>query len=379
MHALLMALSAAAAPPTIVVIAPRTEKELAECLARKCGVREDAIASIHHAQAQFAQGAYTDARKTLLASLRRNRTAAGQDPRAVSALWHALARVTLHNGDMDEYRRASLRAGSILARSNSVSLAEQVRGEVETADALSVTGDTEGAVRRYLKVAEAARARGDAELAQLMNLRSIYARSGLDGRPAARRALEKAARNAALTPRARTVALALAAQLQEGRGAKAGALLDEVPVQAADAPPMLLWAPKDRFTEQREAINRGLANNDPTLLNLLQPRASDALGYGWIDIGFWIRPNGRVEEAEVLRGKGGEAWATDMLKAIQRRRYAPYRAELGSEGRYKIERVTLTYDHMTPVGSLIRRRSGLPHYRFEDLKIEQDAQERTEP
>ena len=114
-----------------------------------------------HAQTQFAKGAYPDARKTLLPSLHRNRNATDQDPRALSALWQALTRVTLHNGDMEEYRRAALRSGSILAKSQNVTLAERVRGNVQLADALTLTGDTQGAVRRYRSVGKKARARGD--------------------------------------------------------------------------------------------------------------------------------------------------------------------------------------------------------------------------
>lgn len=371
-----MLLLAGAEPnKTIVVEAPRTAQALADCLARKCGVREDAVASIRHAQAQFALGAYVDARKTLLATLARHRGAEKADPRALSALWHALARVTLHNGDREEYRRAALRSGSILARADTVTPSERIRGEVQVADALSMTGDADGAVRRYRKVGDRARASGDRELAQLMALRATVARAGLDGRPAARRALERAAADPTLTPRARTAALSLAAQLQEGRAAKVDGLLDQVPVQTADAVPMLLWAPRDLLSEQKDVIARAVANNDFTLLNMLQPRSGEARPYSWADIGFRIRPDGRVDQVEVLRGSRNQGWTKDVVRVVAGRRYAPFQAEPGAEGRYKVERVTLTYDHQVPAGSLIRRRSGLPTFRFEDLRVENPPQQ----
>lgn len=366
----LLLLAGAEPTKTIVVEAPRTAQALDECLERRCGVREDAVASIRHAQAQFALGDYVDARKTLLASLDRTRGADRADPRARSALWHALARVTLHNGDMQEYRRAALRSGSILARADTVTPSERVRGEVQIADALAMSGDSDGAVRRYRKVGATARQGGDAELAQLMGLRAIVARAGLDGRPQARRALERAATDPELTPRARTAALALAAQLQDGRAEKTAALLDQVPVQSADASPMLLWAPTDPLSDQKQAIARAVANNDFTLWNMLQPRSGEARPYSWADIGFWIRPDGRVEEAEVLRGSRNQGWTRQVLRVVSGRRYAPFAAQPGSEGRYKVERVTLTYDHQAPAGSLIRRRSGLPTLRYEELRIE---------
>lgn len=368
--ALTFLLASAAAEPPIIVTAPRTEQALAKCLARGCGVREDAIASIRHAQAQFANGAYPDARKTLLASLHRNRRATNEDPRALSALWHALARVTMHNGDMQEYRRAALRSGSILARAASVTPGERVRGEVQIADALSTTGDVDGAVRRYRAVGRDAESRGDQELAQMMRLRSIYARSSFDGRPAARRALERAAGDAELTPRARMSALAFAAQLQERSKAKAEQLLDSVPVQAAGAPVTLLWAPRNSFMEQREAVNRALANGDSTLFSILQPRSSEARRYGWADIGFRVRPDGRVSDVAVLRGSENRRWIQEAARTVAGRRYAPFQSGGTADGVYRIERVTLTYDQQTPVGSLIRRRSGMPIFRWEDLRIE---------
>jgi len=55
----------ASVEPTIVVTARRAiETALEECLARKCGVRDDAVASILHARTQFAKGDYPAARKT---------------------------------------------------------------------------------------------------------------------------------------------------------------------------------------------------------------------------------------------------------------------------------------------------------------------------
>lgn len=366
----LIAAAAFEPPPIIVTARPQTEKALADCLARKCGTREDAIASIHHAQAQFADGEYPDARKTLLASLGRNRGSEEEDPRAMSALWHALARVTLHNGDLQEYRRAALRSGSNLARADTVTTSEQVRGEVQIADALSMTGDPDGTVRRYRSVGREPRARGDVELAEMMELRAVYARSSFDGRPAARRRLERAAEDSTLTPRARIAARGLAAQLQDRPGGKVEALLEDVPVQSADAPLLLLRTPQSVLGQQREAANRALANNDTVLFTMLQPRSGEARPYSWADIGFWVRPDGSVAEAEVLRGSRNRGWTEDVIETVRGRRYAPFAAEAGSEGRYKIERVTLTYDHQTPAGSLIRRRSGLPSYRFEELKIE---------
>lgn len=359
------------AEPVIVVTARReTKAALEACLLRHCPVREDAMASIGHAQAEFAAGRYGEARKTLLSALGRNRNATAQDPRALSALWYALARVTLHNGDMQEYRKAALRSGTILAKATSVTPAERQMGELQIGDALAASNDPEGGVRHYRRIAATARANGDTELAELMDLRVIHVRTGLSSRPQARDEFERRSADATLTPRARMVASALAAQLG---GKRDGALVDklsDVPVQPADADPQLLWAPKDRLVEQREAIARARAAGDFTLLAMLQPRSSDMSRYQWADIGFWIRPDGQVEDVAMLRSGGREKWTQDVVAFVQGRRYAPFEAAPGAKGRYKIERVTLTFEHATPSNSLIRRRSGLPSYQFEELKLE---------
>lgn len=357
--------------PNIVVIAERTERALAECLARKCGTREDAIASIRHAQTQFAQGTYLAARGTLLRSLRRNGRATEQEPRALSALWFALARVTLHSGDMQEYRRATLRSGSILARSASVTLNERVWGDIQIGDVLAGWGDFTGATRRYASIGAQARERGDIAMAEMMDLRAQYIRASGSGNPAiARRVFARAATDATLTPKARTVAISFAAKFDEYVGRPVSTLLDDLPVQPADAPPLLLWMAADRFTGQSRDVARAMAMGDMTLFNMLQPGSADVLGYRWADIGFWITPNGRVADAEVLRGPDNQAWAKEALRVIGSRRYAPFEAANESRGRYQIERVTLTFGHQTPSGSLIRRRGGMPVLRYEELKVE---------
>jgi hypothetical protein len=174
----------------------------------------------------------------------------------------------------------------------------------------------------------------------------------------------------ALTPRACIAARGLAAQLQDRPDGNVQALLDNVPVQSADSPLLLLRTPQSSLGKQRDAANRALANNHSVLFSILQPRSGEARPYSWADIGFWVRPDGSVAEAEVLRGSRNRGWTRDVVKAVQGRRYAPFAAEAASEGRCKIERVTLTYEHQTPPGSLIRRRSGLPSYHFEELRIE---------
>jgi hypothetical protein len=362
---------AATTEPTIVVTARRpTEVALEACLKRRCSVRDDATASILHAQTLFADGKYPAARKILQASLARNRNAVDEDPRALSALWYALGRVTLHDGDMVEYRRAVLRSAKIMANASGVTPEERQIGEIELGDAFAANGNVAAAKRHYLRVGKLAADQGDQELAQLMTLRAINAQSGIHGRLQVRNALLRALEKPNLTPRARTVATAMVARLEGGDINPKSTRLDSVAVQTAEAPPLLLWAPKDKFTEQREALARAAGVGDPTLERILLPTSGEMKFYRWVDIGFWIRPSGQVEDIQLLKGMVENGWVKDVVQLIQGRRYAPFEAPPGAPGRYKVERVTLTYEHMVPRGSLVRRRSGLPSYQFEDVRIE---------
>lgn len=349
----LFAMVAAADQPIIVTAERKTQEALAECLARQCSVREDAIASIKHAQAQFAAGDYPEARIALRAALDRHEDAADTDPRAVSALWYALGRATLHNGDLVEYRKAAMRAGSILEGAPALTQSERVLGGTQIADALLLTGDPLAAARRYQSMETEARERGDERVAQLLNLRAIHARSYWSGKATQKRAIKRLLASQKLAPSAELLALSLAARLETNENA-AAALLDRVPVQSANAPVQMIWKGKSRLRESEDL-----------------DRTDDGSHYSWADIGFWIRPNGRVESAEILRRSAAKGWNEGMLAQVQQRRYAPFQADIGDRGHYKIERVTFVREYITPLGSLIRRPAGAPSFRWEEMKIEQ--------
>lgn len=371
----ILALTAAVAlsePPIIVTGSVRTEKVLADCLARKCPVREDAVASIKHAQSQFADGAYRDARLTLMASIQRNRGAEAQDPRAVSALWHALGRVTLHDGDVTASRRATMRAGSILARAKSLTDSERQQGAIQVADMMAVSGDATGAIRRYLAMSDRARAEGNRELANMLMLRALNVQSAGGGSDADAK-LSRIANDPSVSSRVRMMAWSIIAKRKGAAPSDMDALLKTVPGAEPDEEPRLLWSPSDPLEQQARNVAREAELGNTAILNLVQPRGADLRGKSWVDIGFWIRPDGTVAEPEVLRASGRVPWAAQVVEQFKLRRYAPIQKASAPEGLYKIERVTLTFDYATPIGSLIRRRSGLPSYRTENLRIEKPA------
>ena len=87
-------------------------------------------------------------------------------------------------------------------------------------------------------------------------------------------------------------------------------------------------------------------------------RASDIAMIQWADIGFWIRPDGSVAEAEVLRGSRERGWTEPYLHQVSRRRYSVTPGTVDGLGSYRVERFTLRGEYLTPPGSMIRLRGG---------------------
>jgi hypothetical protein len=90
----------------------------------------------------------------------------------------------------------------------------------------------------------------------------------------------------------------------------------------------------------------------------------------WVDIGFWIGADGKVDEPEILRSEGGTDWTDVVLKAIKTRIYAPLKAESdgATPGIYAIERYSLTAQYENDVtGTRIRQRSPIAKIERTDL------------
>jgi hypothetical protein len=129
--------------------------------------------------------------------------------------------------------------------------------------------------------------------------------------------------------------------------------------QSQGMEPALLWAPSfptdATVAANTDARKFGLTDAFPN-------RTSDIGGIQWIDVGFWIRPDGHTAEMEVLRRSKTAPWSEQMLAQIGGRRYASS-SQMASEttaaainGVYRVERITRRSTYDTPTGSLIRRR-----------------------
>jgi len=123
---------------------------------------------------------------------------------------------------------------------------------------------------------------------------------------------------------------------------------------AATTQPVLIWAPPYGLSASAVSARNARQFGD---VDAMAARSSDIGAIEWADIGFWIGSDGRTRDAEVLRGVGERSWAAPALRQIAGRRYTGI-ADTGGQGVYRIERFTNRGEYVTPIGSLIRRRSG---------------------
>jgi hypothetical protein len=84
----------------------------------------------------------------------------------------------------------------------------------------------------------------------------------------------------------------------------------------------------------------------------------------WIDVAFWIQPDGRVADLQIVRRSGRADWADPLLQSIRGRRYASIG---GTEPTYRLERYTYTAGYESRTGSRIQQRSPLARVEYLDL------------
>ena len=366
MIALFFALSLQAATPDIVISGRQLSEAYAACVEQGCPPLRDAQASIAFAEQQFRDGAYLKARHTLMRAISRNKRHAATDPKPVSALYEAYATVSLHDGDLDAFKSA---------------VGEQVRtlrdnlpaNDPAVVAAAFATGDMWLAMRKgrsaeisYKAVERQALADGNAVLALQATLRRVrLANARGDTAGAARLMAEAEARPIAADPKLRN--LLQVVRLRLAAGQKDNAQIDQL-VRAigrdGSTRPELVWAPPYRPTALAAAQDEARKFD---LRNPLPARSSDVDPIQWVDIGFWIRPDGKTDEPEILRGSRSTGWAGYLLKQVSERRYTGFSTSSTDRGVYRVERFTLRGTYQVPVGSLIARRGDAARLEVLDL------------
>ncbi len=336
------------------------------CIKGGCSPRQDVIASVRYAEAQFREGNYAAARLTLAAAVARVREHGREEPIAISQLYVAQATVAEHYGDRTEGDRAIDRSAAVLRDALGTDDIDTLTAELRVADVQARKGYVQDAERQYRAIAERATKGGHSATAGVADLRRVHLLH-LENRH--REAAELLTRLAA-SP---IVPIAVSAKVSQARFARergdsraSDALIAELARSASTGKggPSLVYQPP--IVEPADANP-----SDPFTTTIdTQTRSSDYAGISWVDIGFWIKADGNVDGAEVLRGTPGKGWTQQLLRAIAGRRYTAFASPGSDAGDYRVERWTRTADFSTPVGSLIRRRTGTA--RYERLDISRD-------
>lgn len=369
---LFLASTALADPPgplerdEIVVVGatlPDLEAAVARCEAGGCSVREDVIATVRYAEAQFRAGNYHDARAALGKSVSRTKNNADSDPFAVAELQTARATVAWHFGDQREALRATGATTRLLDR-HAPQSPNALMAQMRLIQAqYQIDGPTYN-IGRLKSLSERATDANQPLIAMRADLGRAAMLYQSNRRTEAMALLDSIqASDLPQTGALRTAAQILAMRLaaRDGDMAAVEALIARLTEEQKRLGPMLVWSP------ELPVPNGG--NRAPSDLQMAIERSSDIIGLRWVDIGYSIGADGRVEDVEILRGSPRPNWASPLLKAIGQRRYTPSADPDDLAGRYKVDRFTMTGDFRTPVGSLIRRRVANPRFEQMDLTV----------
>lgn len=349
------------ADPTITVTGRRIAAEHEDCVQGGCPPVRDANATLAYAQQQLIAGNYKGSRRALQAALRRQAGAAKTHPLAVSALYDADSTLALHLGDHVDARRSGLKSITLLRGVYGPGDPRTIAARVRSGDLEAKVGGFDAiknADIAYDAASREARRAGHAMLADAIELRRAWLLTR-QGQPlAAQNRLARYADDPASQPKLRVLAAVLAARAARDRGdaTTADRMLGLVGRQPAGAKPLLLSGTDMNVTSLAKVISERRKFNDD--VSQLEPSSGSFVPLRWVDIGFWIRPDGQVDEAEILRGSPSRDWARPVLAAIEGRRYAATDATPGDPGSYRLERYTHTAEEVIPKGSLIKRRAG---------------------
>jgi hypothetical protein len=353
--------------PAIVVTGVRIQDfrdRLARCLARHCPPNEDADATLALAEALFLNGEYTEGHSAVRASIGRNRDQARAFPEPVSDLYRANTRLARHIGLDREARSSAFEILNALEAGIPRPDHRHFTAHFEIAETQMMSGSFPGARRELARLIRAARAAGREDVVVIAELRDLWYEMVAFPGSDARSRLIGWTRLTAPADRMRAIgARILLARVYRGEGdnARADALLAEIGAASrTTARRRLLSAPRYQLYqyEIRPEGEATLADLQSNVLNRVTENYEDK----WIDVGFWILPNGQVSGLEVLRQGSVADWATPLLTSIRGRLYSE-----GTEQTYRLERYTMTAGFETVTGSHIRRRG--PGARVEYLDL----------
>jgi hypothetical protein len=404
---ILTALLAAAAPPEparsgpvesppIVITGQKpadTEAALKACIARHCPPDQDIDATLGHAEALLEDGRYHQARTALLRSLGRNKGQARHYPVPVSDLYRANGRVAAHLGLGGAYVFSTIKVFLSLKAGLPRKDARLLGARMELAEMLGATRGHPAARAAYEHIAATARSQGRPDIAAMAELRSTMRHYPPEAREKRIRAIadsqDPQLRAAVLEARLALVNIATA----EGRTDEAALLMRELSGFKINRP-VLIYSPPYALVEQELntpvdlADDAGFDDRPSATARPDDPRANTPLGVNavhltnigayssmkrlapnfddmWIDVGFWVTPEGKVGDLKVLKKKGDDFWAAPLLASIRLRRYTPGNGVAIDS--YRVERYTYTSRYEAQSGTHLQGRSTKARIEYIDL------------
>jgi hypothetical protein len=363
--------------PTIVVTGPRIQDyrdRLAQCLARNCPTNEDADATLALAEALFLEGEYADARSAVRASLARNRGQARTFPEPVSDLYRAQTRLARHIGLDREARTAAHNILNALQEGIPQEDHRHFTARFEIAEMQMMRADFPGARRELTQLARVARAAGREDVATIAELRDLQYELVAYPASDARARLVSWSRLTAPDQRMRAIgARILLARLyrNEGDGERADSLLAEIGRNTSvGGRRRLLHAPAYQLAQEELKFPDAQNIGDPNTyaMGRVLNRATESYDDKWIDVGFWVLPDGHVSGLEIVRRGATADWAAPLLASIRNRLYSS-----AGDSTYRLERYTFTADYDQITGTNIRAHSPRGRVEYLDLTIDGEA------
>ncbi|MDB5693124.1 MAG: hypothetical protein JWO81_2187 [Alphaproteobacteria bacterium] len=346
-----------------------SERALRECLARKCPPNEDINASLGHAENLFVAGKYREARAVTAASIGRNRRYARTYPVDVSDLFRANSRIAAHLGESKDYQVSVTEMHRTLDGAFAKTDPRVIDADLEWADMYASFGRLDRARQVFEDAEKKAAAGGRPDLAGIARVRAAWLYQISGDTWLARQALTRIAADRSPQGRlGRLSALVLLARLDrmEGKLDSSNALVDEMRGMRSKQP-VLLFAPKIEMTQRLQEGDD--AEGDGGSTTRLMP--TDNFDDRWADVGFWVTPEGKVSDPEILRSRGALNWTKPLLRSVAGRIYSPTSEEGGT---YRVERYSYTSRWMHDVtGTRLRQRSPNARIEYVDLTADPPA------
>ncbi len=344
---------------------------LAACLARHCPVNEDVDATMALAEVLFLDGHYEEARSYVLQSLGRNHRQAARYPVPVSDLYRVNGRIARHVGHDGQAGRSTDNILRALQTGLPVEDYRHFTARFEIADMQMMMGNANRARRELEELAQIARANGREDVGVMADLRTLWFDYLVSREGDARQRLETMAAITDPAQRLRQVgATVLLARIYraENNAARADTLLAGL-AQRPSAHRRLLYSPSyELLLQEVPSLYEVYASSGPvsytaSLMNNTIHRLPQNLRDKWVDVGFWVMPDGHVQGLETVRHGTGETASFDpLMESIRGRVYSR-----GPEPTYRLERYTFTSGYAELSGTRLLQHS--PRGRLEYLDL----------